>query len=250
MCTSYLTGTKLIALSLEHEMQGLAHSNEPTSSLFKEIYRLNMIPQQLSAVVSANENAVVEVLSANTDVFVLLCAHLWKSKWNSIKLYMDTFSNDRDKLIGINKTVETHKGVIPSLIGLHALSGCDTVPMMFGIGKSKALKAVNEVPLNFIGNKDSDIGYIIQEGFGFVAQCYGQSNKGSSENRHIIWMKKTDSAKNCQKHQLLKAYPQLMKPSRRSSSEHIIMQLCGTTVSQEFFPQMNPCDHGWGKNED
>ena len=64
-----------------------------------------MIPQQLTAVVVANESAVVKVLSADTDVFVLLCAHLWKCKWYLIKLYMDTFSNDRDKLISINKTV-------------------------------------------------------------------------------------------------------------------------------------------------
>ena len=74
--------------------------------------------------------------------------------------------------------------------------------MMFGIGKSKALKAVNEVPLNFIGNKDADMGDIMQEGFAFITQCYGQSNKGSSENRHNIWIKRQIVPKNRQKHQL------------------------------------------------
>ena len=56
---------------------------------------------------------------------------------------MDTFSDGKDKLISINNTVEAHKLIINSLIGLHALSGCDTVPMMFGIENSKAFKAVN-----------------------------------------------------------------------------------------------------------
>ena len=91
--------------------------------------------------------------------------------------------------------------------------------------------------MNFIGNKDADMGDIMQEGFALVAQCYGQSNKGSSENRHIIWMKKTDSAKKSSKAPTLKSLAQLMKLSRRTSSEHIIMQLCGTTVSQEFLPK-------------
>ena len=208
-----------------------------------------MIPQQLTAVVVANESAIVKVLVADTDVFVLLCAHLWKCKWYLIKLYMDTFSNDRDKLISINKTVEAQKGVIPSLIGLHALSGCDTVPMMFGIGKSKALKAVNEVPLNFIGNKDADMGDKMQEGFAFFAQCYGQSNKGSSENRHIIWMKKTDSAKKSSKAPTLKSLPQtdqsLEENIKRAHYNAALWYNCITGIP----PQMNPCDYGWEKNE-
>ena len=35
-----------------------------------------MIPQQIAEIVSENKNAVVTVLPADTDVFVLLCFHL------------------------------------------------------------------------------------------------------------------------------------------------------------------------------
>ena len=59
---------------------------------------------------------------------------------------MDTFTDD-NKLISINKPVAANENMIPSLISLHALSGCNSMPMMFDLGKSKALKAVSKVPL-------------------------------------------------------------------------------------------------------
>ena len=61
-----------------------------------------------------------------------------------------------------------------SLIGLHILSGCVTVPMMFGIGKSKALKAVKDAPLSLLGEIDADFDHILQEASIFVSKYYGQ----------------------------------------------------------------------------
>ena len=67
-----------------------------------------------------------------------------KINWSSAKLYMDALTDD-NKLISINKSVAANTKVIPSLIPLHKLSGYDSVLMMFGIGKSKALTAP-EIP--------------------------------------------------------------------------------------------------------
>ena len=96
-------------------------------------------------------------------------------------------SDGKDKLISITNIVEAHKLEMKSLIGLHALSGCDTVPMMFGIGKAKALKAVKDAPLSLLGEKDVDIEKVMQEATVFVSRCYGQCSAGSSENRKTIW---------------------------------------------------------------
>ena len=189
----------------EEVQLGVQISRTDLASLYEESDY--MIPQQIAAIVSADEKAVVTVLSAVTDVFVLLCFHLWKCKWHSIKLHMDTFSDGKDKLISINNTVEVHKLEIPSLIGLHALSGCDTVPMMFGIGKSKAMKSVRDAPLILLGEKDADIEEVMQEAFAFVSRCYGQYNHGSSENRQTIWKRKTDSARKSAKPTALKSLP-------------------------------------------
>ena len=37
---------------------------------------------------------------------------------------MDTFTDD-NKLININKSVDKNKEAVPSLVAMHALSGCD-----------------------------------------------------------------------------------------------------------------------------
>ena len=83
---------------------------------------------------------------------------------------MDTFV-ENSKLISINKSSEANKSIVSSLVPLHALSGCDSVPMMFGIGKSKALKS--QMPLHHVGNKKSVLKDVLKEGFEFVASCYG-----------------------------------------------------------------------------
>ena len=94
---------------------------------------------------------------------------------------MDTFT-DHNKLISINNSVVANENVIPSLITLHALPGYDSVPMTFGIGKSKALKAVSKVSLSYTGNADANLEDVMREGKQFVAKCYGQNQLSSSEN--------------------------------------------------------------------
>ena len=85
--------------------------------------------------------------------------------------------------------------LVPYLIALHALSGCDTVPMLFGIGKRKALKAVEKTPLKEIGDISSSMDSVIKEGKQFIAKCYGQVLKPSSHNRQSIWVSKTDGVR-------------------------------------------------------
>ena len=62
--------------------------------------------------------------------------------------------------------------MIQSLIVLHALSGCNSVLMMFGIDKTKALKAVSKVPLRYFGNVDANLEDVMQKGKQLVAKCY------------------------------------------------------------------------------
>ena len=52
----------------------------------------------------------------------------------------------------------------PSLIALHALSGCNSVAMMFGIGKSKTLIAASKILLSQVGDVDANLEDVIQEG--------------------------------------------------------------------------------------
>ena len=61
------------------------------------------------------------------------------SEHQKIYIYMDPFSGG-SKLISIKKSVNAKQHIMLSLVALHAIPGCDTVPMMFGIGKIKSLK--------------------------------------------------------------------------------------------------------------
>ena len=52
-------------------------------------------------------------------------------------------TNSTRAAINIGATVHKHKNIAPHIISLHALTGCDMVSSIFGIGKMKALKIFN-----------------------------------------------------------------------------------------------------------
>ena len=115
-----------------------------------------IIPQQVHTSINEGRNAV-KVISSDTVVFVLLCSmYLVKGSGNA-EVYMQDFNNDKN-LISVNKTVEKYNDVIPSLITAHSLSGCDTFPTLFGIGKGNVLNVVKTHPLHFLGKESLDAG--------------------------------------------------------------------------------------------
>ena len=59
---------------------------------------------------------------------------------------------------------------------MHALTGCNTVPKMFGIEKVSALNVLRKNPLNRLGNLDALPEVIVEEGNTFVGRCFGANN--------------------------------------------------------------------------
>ena len=57
--------------------------------------------------------------------------------WSVANVYMDSLTKD-EKIISINGTVEKKQDVVSYLFPLHAISGCDSVPIMYGIGITTA----------------------------------------------------------------------------------------------------------------
>ena len=140
-----------------------------------------IIPQQVNSAVQEGCQKI-KVLSDDTDVFVLLCSFFVSLIWSSYKVFMQSFNFDK-KITCINETVHDNSTLIPSLISVHAISGCDSVPMMFGIGKTKALDVLKSFPLECIGRKDAPIEHVLAEGRMFVSKCYGMTETNSSRNR-------------------------------------------------------------------
>ena len=71
----------------------------------------------------------------HTDFFVLPTAYVLKYSIESLVL-MEAFTSNRS-MVDINETAKGSAEIVPSLIAVHALLGCDNVPKMFDIGKKK-----------------------------------------------------------------------------------------------------------------
>ena len=103
----------------------------------------NIIAQQ--AIMCAKEHpGTTMVVADDTDVFALLLYH-YLNEDLSCPMIMSSPIQQRSQ-IDIKATVQEHQDIIPCLLGAHALSGCDTVPTYFGIGKGTVVKNLKAAP--------------------------------------------------------------------------------------------------------
>ena len=91
--------------------------------------------------------------------------------------------SEKNRIISINESVENNKLLIPSLLSLHALTGCDTVAMLYGIGKKKAINIAKKYPLSYLGQECASPDQYLSESKKFIAACYGAKFESSSKNR-------------------------------------------------------------------
>ena len=96
-------------------------------------------------------------------------------------------------MVDINKTAKRNGEIVPSLIAAHALSGCDGVPKMFGIGKKKIVSVLQQgFHLQKLGDIQSEKTSIIEECSKFVAACYGFKGESNlTKARFSLWVKRT-----------------------------------------------------------
>ena len=55
---------------------------------------------------------------------------------------MNGFTKDSSATTSINEAIKKYKSVVPSILAAHALTGCDSVPKLYDIGKAE-LKPVS-----------------------------------------------------------------------------------------------------------
>ena len=95
----------------------------------------------------------IKIVSDDTDVFILLIYHYNNAKL-SPPLIMQSPVKGR-AAVDIRATVIEHKEICHMLLGMHALSGCDTVASCYGIGKTTALKILRDKQsLEMLGDID------------------------------------------------------------------------------------------------
>jgi len=148
-----------------------------------------IIPRQVMQAIE--EGAVcVKVICDDTDVFVLLL-HVYLTMNLTCTVLMESTSAYRT-IVDIGATTQKNKAIIPSLLAAHALSGCDTVARLTGIGKIKVIKQlVKGLHLDHLGVKDASFDLVLSEATSFIAACYGSYNKASmSDDRYEVWLSK------------------------------------------------------------
>ena len=115
--------------------------------------------QQVVAI-GKDDNARVLALADDTDVFLLLVFNYGHCSFQS-DIYMQSLVYGR-LCIDIKATYPKHSDIVPDLLGIHAISGCDTVAATFGIGNTTALKvAAKGYSLDLLGDVTADITQVI-----------------------------------------------------------------------------------------
>ena len=78
-------------------------------------------------------------------------------------------------VIDIIETKAKQSSLCSRLLAAHALTSCDTVSKMHGIGKLTALSTLDKgMQLNLLGSLDSSMDDIIKQSGSFILSCYGR----------------------------------------------------------------------------
>ena len=190
-----------------------------------------------------NKVSGVKVIADDTDIFVLLL-HFYLQENLSCDFVMASTSSRR--LIDVKETVSKHKKIIPNILSAHALSGCDTVSGLYGIGKNtvvKALKTGKQIKL--LGDPGTPMTTLYNESAKFLASCYGYPDEDNMETlRFRVWTVKMANSK-------LNSAPQLkvLPPTQSAFELHVARAHLQAAIWKESLkqspPDLNPLSHGW-----
>ena len=159
--------------------------------------------------------------------------------------------------IDVTATVRKLRDLIAELLSAHALSGCDTVPMCHGIGKSKMLKAVKskKYSLNLLGEVNTDMEDVINQATAFMCICYSMSNTASMTEAMInVWTarirrKARIGRKAASKVPKLCSLPPTTEAFRLNVRRaHFQCAIWRRALIQEP-PNLDPTEYGWFKDE-
>jgi hypothetical protein len=151
----------------------------------------------LYCVYAANEGyQYVRVRSPDSDIFWILLYH---ANNIAITILFDTGHGNRKRLINITRLSEHYsQQMCEAMLGLHALTGCDSTSCFKGIGKIKPLKLLLKSPAycNTLRSLGDD--WNMDENFidgceKFICAMYGKAKYDSvDEVRHLMLKSKCD----------------------------------------------------------
>ncbi len=195
------------------------------------------------AIPLSKEGSSIHVVCDDADVFALL-VHFYDAEKLTGDIFMIPTNRSR-AAVSIGATVQKHKNIAAHILSIHALTGCDTVSTIFGIGKVKALNTFNKGCMPpILGNVQEDMQSLCDDATHFIANCYGSKVHGSmSKVRFQMWKMKTGNSK--AKSFRLASLP----PTTEAFALHVQraqFQACiWKAALNRDPPHLDPVEYGW-----
>ena len=115
---------------------------------------------------------IIRIVSDDADVFALAC-HFFPKEIDNLVVYMEPASKGRS-VIDIGESVKKHPGIMPYILQMHALTGCDSVGSYHGIGKATAINVLEKGKrLDCLGVISRGKEEVLREATDFIGLCYG-----------------------------------------------------------------------------
>ena len=190
----------------------------------------------------------IRVICDDTDVFVLLL-HYYVTQKLSCQLHMVGTSHSRHT-VDIKATAEIHGNLAKDLLAAHALTGCDSVSCLYGIGKVTVIKTMQSgLSLSSLGDPNIAMPDVVAEATRFIAACYGSKiTSDMSAVRLDVWTSKL-SKKTISSAPELKILP----PTNAAFELHVqrahFQTMIWKAAKEVGPPDYDPKKFGWESDE-
>ena len=202
-----------------------------------------LITQHAIHIAKENTEPIICVVCDDTDVFALLL-HFYSQEKLQCSLTMQSPIHGRPS-INIKETALKQAKIIPEILALHALSGCDSVAATYGIGKTKAITAAQKgQTLDQLGHPTADMAKVITQATLFMGTCYGVTTPSASmtEIRQKQWAQKTGKSTTAPKLCTLPPTTEAFEQNVRRA-HHQLAQWYSALDGEP--PNLNAVDFGW-----
>ena len=98
--------------------------------------------------------------------------------------------------VDIRATYLKNRDIVPNLLAVHGMTGCDTVAQYHTIAKTKAVNDMTDCNLVLLGNVHAPRSSILKQATKLIAKCYGISSdcETMTECRLKVWAKRVGTA--------------------------------------------------------
>ena len=206
-----------------------------------------VVQQAINVSQAGGTGEQITVRTDDTDIFVLLL-HFYDKLDCSSTIYMEYPKIYRTKL-DIQSTARKHKSLLPDILAIHALSGCDSVAALHGIGKGIAINTALSLleqgyTMPQFGQNNAVLQDIVSAGTKFYSKCYGFPATSVTKCRQLVWAKRAGNRSMTGAPKLASLPPTNEAAIENMLRSHLTVMIWKETMSPDP-PNVDPCQYGF-----